>query len=143
MPRAGSCRERFRPGRSGGGRHRRPNAEELEGQPYEGRPEKGAEREVQDDHGLVLVEPYVEGADEDLRDQKRSGNPRVAQDSRAHAAALRHRDQADDQDGGEVHEYAVRQVDVDETGLTEGQEVPVAGGELLAAGVVCAIADLI
>ena len=49
----------------------------------------------------------------------------------------------DHEERGEVHERAVGEVDVHEPRLAERHELAVAGGELLAAGVVGAVAELV
>jgi hypothetical protein len=95
---------------------------------------------VQQDQELVLVEPYVQSADEDLHRQQAGERPGVA---REHAAANGHDHERDHEQRCQVHERAVREVDVHELRLAERHELTIAGRELLATRVVGPVAELV
>ena len=95
---------------------------------------------MQQDQQLVLVEPHVQRAHQYLHGEQRRERPGVAGQ---HPAPHGHHDKARDQQRRDVHERAVGEVDVHQLRLPERHELAVAGGELLAAGVVGAVAELV
>ena len=105
------------------------------------RPQQRAEGEVEQDQRLVLVEPDVERADEDLDRQQAPRAPRPG----AVSTPRRSDTTTSAITSSEARYMKARCVRWMSTSsrLAEGHELAVAGGELLAAGVVRAVAELV